>query len=73
MPRTDMIDVPAYLQIELRDGTRITGRVVSYTDPTKADPYGACVSVDADGTTTYVLWAAITRLIVTPLTAQSSE
>jgi hypothetical protein len=67
-----VIDVPAYLQIDLKDGARISGRVVSYTDPKDADPYGTFVSVDADGATTYVLWGAVLRLIVTPLVAAPS-
>lgn len=68
-----MIEAPAFLQVELLNGTRISGRHERYSDPMNADTRGAFVTEDADGTKSYVLWAAILRVTVFPLDASRRE
>jgi hypothetical protein len=61
------IEVPAFVQITLGNGTQIKGRFASYTDPSESSGYGAFQAVDREGVQTYVLWAAIAHLTVFPL------
>jgi len=66
-----LIDTPAFVQIDLLNETQITSRAVSYSDPQRADTYGAFTMTDSDGVTTYVLWIAIMRVVVFPLSAET--
>lgn len=70
MARTDtnnMITDPALIQIDMLNGTKITGRFVKYTDPVEIGYATAWVGVDRDGGTTYVNWSAVLRLNSFPL------
>lgn len=64
-----MIEEPAFIHIDLANGTRITGRAKRYSDPLRADTYSAFAAEFEDGGTHYTLWAAIVRVSVFPLTA----
>lgn len=66
-----MIDSPAFIQIDLLNNTRITGRFARYSDPKGAATYSAFVGEGADGSVHYVLWAAILSVTVFPLTAEN--
>lgn len=69
---TPMIDGPALIQIDLKDGAKLTQMAARYTDPTEADIYGTFAAVGNDGGTHYVLWAAIVRLSVFPNVARDA-
>lgn len=62
-----LIDRPAFITLELANGTRIQGRHTRYSDPARLSMYEPFVMEDAEGTTSYVHGAAILRLVVFPL------
>lgn len=68
-----MIDTPAFLQIDMLNGTKISGKFVRYTDPMRADAFGAFRAEGSDGVLTYVLWCGVLRITVFPLDMQAPE
>jgi hypothetical protein len=62
-----MIEEPAFIHIDMLNGSRVTGKAVRFSDPTNANQFGALICEFADGSIHYVLWNAILRVSVFPL------
>lgn len=64
---TGLITEPGYVQVDLLDGARMSGYQVSCSDPTTFAPDGVFCATDSEGTKSYILWKAIARVTIFPL------
>jgi hypothetical protein len=67
----DLIDKPAFIIVTLSNGTTISGRQLTYSDPSAMSPLGAFQMTDSDGVTTYLHGGAIAHVTVFPLDSPS--